>query len=138
MLEIIDEIRPRKQERATLRGIVMAVYNVIGALCLLFLLALAATWPTNASADTTTMVYSDRQMTLRLLNQPCANTTVLSYLKQEARTRYLASILVWEGRTLQSCWRLTDDKAAVLNVDEEGDGLNPPIPVQVFKADSGV
>lgn len=51
-LEIIDEIRPRKQERMSLRQIVMVVYNAIGTLCLLFLLALAATWPTQANAQT--------------------------------------------------------------------------------------
>ena len=94
-------------------------------------------YASKAGADTSTMVYSDSQMTLRLLNKPCVNETVLSYLKQAARPRYQAAILVWEGRTLQSCWRLTDDKAAVMNIDEEGDGLQPPLPVEVFKRDAG-
>jgi hypothetical protein len=46
MLEIIDEIRPRKDERSFLRKVIAA----LGAVCLVVLLAVAVTWPTKAHA----------------------------------------------------------------------------------------
>jgi hypothetical protein len=119
-----------KGERGRLR-------EIIGAVLLAILVFGSLIYAGKSFADTTTMVYSDPQVTLRLLNKPCINQTVLSYLKQEARPKYQEAVFVWEGRTLQSCWRLTDDQKAVLNVDEEGDGLNPPLPIELFKKDSG-
>lgn len=39
-----------KRDRATLRDIVLKVYGWIGVACLVFLVLLAATWPTGANA----------------------------------------------------------------------------------------
>ena len=89
MLEIIDEIRPRRQERASLRRIVMAVYNAIGALCLLFLFALAATWPTNANADDV-LIAKFGQLTVTLYQKPCTNADVLKQLEERVHQTYRA------------------------------------------------
>jgi hypothetical protein len=94
-LEIIDEIRPRKQERATLREIVMAVYNAIGILCLLFLFALAATWPTNANADPIYRATADG-IVITLTNEDCKLPAVSNLKKRATWTE--------KGKTFEGCW----------------------------------
>jgi hypothetical protein len=49
---------------------------------------------------------------------------------------YREAVFVWEGRTLKACWRLNENER-VNSVDEEGDFLQPPIPMGVFRKDSG-
>jgi hypothetical protein len=95
----------------------------------------AAFYSLRADAENVrTLVYSDPQVTLRLLNQPCTSELVLPHLKAEVRPKYQAAILVWEGRTLQSCWRLTQDRH-VLSMDEEGDELRPYPQIEQFQVE---
>lgn len=131
-LEIIDEIRPRTEERAWLRKVVA----LVGAVCLVVLLAIAATWPTKAHADTTTMVYKETSVTLTLFRKPCETPEILKVLEPELRAKYQAASLVYHGRTLRSCWLLTPE-GAVTSMDEEGDRLFPDIPLAAFKKDTG-
>ena len=76
MLEIIDEIRPRKDERSSLRKVIA----LLGLVCLLVLLGIAATWPTKAHAGPilkgeaggviVTIYEEDCQLTATVTNLP--------------------------------------------------------------------
>ena len=127
MLEIIDEIRPRKQERATLRDIVVRVYNWIGALCILFLLALAATWPTEANADPIARA-SAEGIVITLTDEDCKLTAV-SNLKKRA---------TWEekGKTFEGCWG--GHPAFPIVMGYFSDRSVVVLPVEAFAAVSGV
>ena len=131
-LEIIDEIRPRKEERSAFRTI--ASY-AIGLLSLIALLV-AVSWPTKAHADTPSMVYSDQQITLRLLLKPCTAAAVLKHLPAQEHPAYREAVFVYDGRTLACCWRERGN--AVRTMDEEGDRLVPDVPQELFKPDAGV
>ena len=126
MLEIIDEIRPRKQERASIRQVVMAVYNAIGALCLLFLLALAATWPTNANADPRFQVVADGARIV-LHDDKCAVGAVVN----------LPYKATWEekGKVFQGCWGARPDAGVVMfYFDDKTVGIIPMQELTAVKA----
>src|SRR5688572_21050302 len=96
MLEIIDEIRPRKQERSTLREI--ASY-VVGLLALVAL-GVAATWHTKAHAEPRFQVVADGARVV-LHDDKCAVAAV-------ANLPYKAT---WEekGKVFQGCWGARPD-----------------------------
>lgn len=66
-----------KEERTSL------VYTIVGALCFFFLLALAATWPTNAHAAP---IYKaeDAEMRIVLTDEDCKLTNVVTNLPKRA------------------------------------------------------
>ena len=91
MLEIIDEIRPRKEERSFLRKVIAA----LGAVCLVVLVALAATWPTKAHAGP--VYQADVEgVKIVLTDEPC-NLPAVSNLQRRA---------TWteKGKTTEGCF----------------------------------
>lgn len=121
-----------KAERATLREIVVKVYTVIGALCVLFLIALAATWPTQAYAEeeSVTMVAEVGTNRLFLFKDPCP---LGGWFAKWKRAEW-----IWDGKPSAACWMMQRDQygnAYAHTVDDMGEpGV---IPLVMFrKADS--
>ena len=84
-LEIIDEIRPRKEERSAFRTI--ASY-VVGLLSLIALL-IAVSWPTKAHADGV-LIAKFGPLTVTLYAKPCTNADVLDRLEERVHKTYRA------------------------------------------------
>lgn len=106
-LEIFDEVRPRKEERAKLRWSVL-----LGIVCLIALF-IAAAWPTQANAEPVT-VYSAEQdgVRLRLLDAPCTDNTSLMLISTAPvalQSGWRASSSDWrmqsgQWETFSGCW----------------------------------
>lgn len=137
-LEIIDEIRPRKQERSAFREI--ASY-VIGLLALVAL-GIAVTWHTKANAAPLfkNIGNDGRPVSLRLLDTPCTHPKVKAHLeanvKDEFIPKFKSAVLHYGGKDWASCW--IEYQGFVLSYDEEGAPFAPPtgIPLEMFKEDS--
>jgi hypothetical protein len=103
MLEIINEIRPRKQERSLLREIVS---YIVGALALLAL-GVAATWPTNANAET--KISKQGKDFVRLLDAPCTVKQVVEFFQANDGMKFLPAFRQAEadigGKRFAACWR---------------------------------
>lgn len=115
--------------------ITVAPYWLVLAAIVFGLALAAALWSGKVYADTP-MLYEDAQLSLRLLDAKCTHQEVLKHILEESRPLYHEAVFVWEGRPLKSCWRVMEDET-VNAVDEEGDALQPRIPVRLFKRDVG-
>jgi hypothetical protein len=135
MLEIIDEIRPRKQERSTFRERVVFWFGIA---CLVLLVGIA----TNAyAAPLFKNTGNDgKPISLRLLDTPCTNPKVKAHLEANVKAQFIpqfkSAVLHYGGRDWASCW--IEYEGAVLSYDEEGAPFNPPmgVPRSMFKEDS--
>jgi hypothetical protein len=107
MLEIIDEIRPHKDERSLLRKVIA----VLGAVCLVVLLAVAVTWPTKAHADPRFQV-SIEGVTVVLYDDKCDLTDQITNLPYKA---------TWteKGKTYRGCWGARPDAGVVMAYFED-------------------
>lgn len=76
------------------------------------------------------------QNSLRLHNRQCDAPKVLARIKKEFHARWRAAKLIYRGQTYDSCWFAY--QGAIYSIDEAGDPLTPPIPIQAFKPDPGV
>jgi hypothetical protein len=134
MLEIIDEIRPRKQERMSFREIVS---YLIGVVSILLLVTLA----TNAYAtDIPVQVLEKDGITIRLMNKPCVEPVSVAMIVPSMLGRFKAIESVWpekdgSKKAYAGCWaHLTPPEAL-----EEGylvvfsDGQSGFIPKSEFK-----
>lgn len=138
MLEIIDEIRPRKEERASFREI--ASY-IVGILCLVAL-GVAATWPTKAHAQDIPLHVLDKDgVQVRLMDSPCVDARSIMMIRPEALPRFKAVQSTWpekdgSRKDYGGCWaELTAQESG----GEEGflivfsDGESGFVPKSEFK-----
>lgn len=141
-LDIIDEIRPRKDERGFLRKVIA----VLGAICFVLLFLLAATWPTKAYADIPVHVLEKDGVQIRLMDKPCVDAKTLSQINPAQAHRFKAIESVWPERDgsrkkYAGCWvRLTKEEAkhhedVFLLVFE--DNTSGGVPASEFKKTKG-
>ena len=123
MLEIIDEIRPRVKERASIRS---RVFTWFGYLCLAVLLLIATVWPIRAFAAPMA-VTTQGEAKITVFDEPCKLKSV-SNLKMRA-------IWVEKGKTFEGCWGIHGSGFVVSYFD---DGSIALIPAQDFAAVTGV
>ena len=110
MLEIIDEIRPRKQERMTLRERVVFWF---GMACLVLLVGLA----TNAYADPRYQVVADGARVV-LHDDKCAVSAVTNLPYKATREE--------KGQVFQGCWGARPDAGIVMfYFDDKTVGIIP-------------
>lgn len=117
-----------KEERATLAQRVIAY---LGALCMVVLLLVAATWHTSANADRVALSYTfPNGNKITLFKEPCQ---LGEWFKGWKRALYW-----WNGALVEACWRaqITPTGTSIYTVDAQGEiGDLPP---QVFRKDEGV
>ena len=71
------------------------------------------------------MVHQDKNVTVRLFSEPCANDKVLEHIEPEYQPRFHAGVSTWQGADFQLCWTVVDDQVFV--VDETGDSGTVPV-----------
>jgi hypothetical protein len=123
MLEIIDEIRPRKEERSAFREIASYVVGLLS----LVALGIAVTWPTKANADPIYRANAEG-IVITLTNEDCKLPAV-SNLKKRA---------TWEekGKTFEGCWG--GHPAFPIVMGYFSDRSVVVLPVEVFAPVTGV
>ena len=121
-IEIIDEIRPFREERSTLRRI---MGYVLGFLCFVVLLV-AATWPISAFA-TPVAVAVEGDAKITLTDEPCK-------LKQVSNLK-MRAVWVEKGKTFEGCFGV---HPAGIVMAYFSDGAVVIISVQDFQAVTGV
>ena len=121
-LEIIDEIRPLKEERGRIRNLVSWV---VGALSLAVLL-IAATWPTKAHAIPVAEAAADGAK-VTLTDEDCKLKDKVSNLPKRA---------TWQerGKKFEGCYGVHPGGVVMAYFS---DGAVVIIPVQMFTAVSG-
>jgi hypothetical protein len=123
MFEIIDEIRPRVKERASIRE---RVFTWLGAICFLSLLLIATVCPIYAlAASIAVTTQGDAKITL--FDEPCKLRAV-SNLKMRA-------VWVEKGKTFEGCFGVHPGGVVLAYFD---DGSVVIMPVQDFAAVTGV
>lgn len=116
------------EEAKVERGVLRKVIAVLGALCLIVLLAIAATWPTKAHADT--RKYENRMATVRFLDSPCEID-----VPEKAKLRAAHGSFTMMARTpygmyplgrqdFKGCWKLVED--GYESVWEDGQSITFP------------
>ena len=92
-LDIIDEIRPKKEQRQTFRERVLFLF---GAICLVVLLLIAVAWSTKAHAAPKFEADSEGGVRVVLHDEPCALDAVTN----------LPYRVVWHegGQKVEGCW----------------------------------
>jgi hypothetical protein len=139
MLEIIDEIRPRKQERMTLRE---RVGFWFGMACLVVLVGIA----TNAYAQDIPLHVLDKDgISISLMDRPCTDPVSIGRINPQHLPRFKAVRSVWPEKDgtrkeYAGCW-------ATLTPEESGsvegflivfsDGESGFIPKSEFKKTRG-
>ena len=114
-LEIIDEIRPRKEERSAFRTI--ASYAI--GLASLIALLVAVSWPTKAHAQDVPLHVLDKEgIEIRLLDKPCVDARSVMMIRPDALPRFKAVQSVWpqqdgSRKEFGGCW-------AALTAQESG------------------
>ena len=137
-LEIIDEIRPRKEERSAFRTI--ASYAI--GLASLVALLVAVTWPTKAGAQDVPLHVLDKEgIRIQLMGTPCVDPRSVMMIRPDALPRFKAVQSVWpqpdgSRKEFGGCWAaLTAQESG----SEEGflvvfsDGESGFIPKSEFK-----
>jgi hypothetical protein len=102
-LDIIDEIRPRKEERSTLREIVSYIVGLASLIALL----VAATWPTKANAEP--LITRHDKDYVRLMDGPCVAPKVVQMFVDGGAMKHLPAFKALaadiNGEHLAGCWR---------------------------------
>jgi hypothetical protein len=105
-----------REERATLAQRLIAV---LGALCLVLLVCIAVTWPTNAHAQDIPLHVLDKDgVQIRLMDSPCVDARSIMMIRPDALPRFKAVQSVWPERDgsrkeYAGCW-------AALTAQESG------------------
>ena len=73
---------------------------------------------------------------LRIFEAPCTDPAVIKHIilqvPPEHHQKFKKSNLIWEGQSYSSCYIVTPNDH-VVNLDDKGDFLMPPIPLTMFK-----
>lgn len=128
-----------KRERATLAQRLIAV---LGTLCLVLLVCIAATWPTKAHAQAIPLHVLDKDgIEIRLMDLPCEDARSIMMIRPEALGRFKAVQSTWpekdgSRKEFAGCWA---ELTAKESGGEEGflvifsDGESGFIPKSEFK-----
>ena len=117
-LDIINEIRPKKEQRQTFRERVLFVF---GAICPVVLLLIAVAWSTKAHAEPVSVYTAEVDgVRLRLLDVPCTDNTslmLISTAPPQLRSGWKASSSDWrmqsgKWETYPGCWLLVPAEVA--------------------------
>ena len=120
-----------KAERAEIRSFLMKCAVVIGAFCLLMLLASQAIGAPVFRAQTPV-----GPVALKLHNTPCKSEKVKAHfpkVRPEFHDKLRAATLTYGGKDWESCWVVVG--GFVNSIDEEGAFLEP-IDMRAFKDDA--
>jgi hypothetical protein len=111
MFEIIDEIRPRVKERASIRE---RVFTWLGAICFLSLLLIATVCPIYALAEEIPVHVFERQgLLVRLMPGPCVDPVSVALIQRaippQFHSRFKAVESVWPEKDgtfkpYAGCW----------------------------------